>query len=220
MDSNKLKLHLGCGTVYLPGYVNIDYPSDVQTSQHVQTEKSADEYCDIVALDYPADSIQEVRLHHVFEHFDRPTALRLLTQWYGWLCDGGILTIETPDFDRSIKAYLFGDARTRGKVLRHLFGSHDAHWAVHYDGWYKAKYKEYLLALGFRNLKFSYTDWMGTYNITVQAQKTAPFISQVDQRKSVENLLRLSLVDNSETEQRVLGIWMESFLTGTVEQTK
>lgn len=210
MNAQRPKLHLGCGTVYLPGYVNIDYPPDQQTSQHV-SQTPVDLYADIATLHYETGSVEEVRLHHVFEHFDRTTAMRLLVEWYDWLKEDGILTIETPDFDRCVKAYLLGDASAKGKAMRHIFGSHDAHWAVHYDGWYKAKFKKCLSALGFRNLKFSSTDWRGTYNITVRAQKTAPFTSLVERKKAVENLLRLSLVDDSETEQRVLSVWMKSF---------
>lgn len=212
MSYQKPKLHLGCGTVYLPGYVNIDYPPDQQTSEHeLHGGAHPDEYADIISLHYKAGTVEEVRLHHVFEHFDRPTAVRLLVEWYDWLTEGGILTIETPDFDRCIKAYLFGNASAKGKALRHLFGSHDAHWAVHYDGWDKAKFKKYLSALGYQNLTFRFGAWHGTYNITVQAQKVAPFTSLAERKQAAENLLRLSLVDDSPTEQKVLSVWMKSF---------
>ncbi len=212
MGASRSKLHLGCGTVYLAGYVNIDYPLEQQDSQHVQSGGPVpDQYADITTLHYEAGSVEEVRLHHVFEHFSRPIALSLLVEWYDWLCEGGILTIETPDVDRCIKKYLFGDARARGKILRHLYGSHDAHWAVHYDGWYQAKFRMHLTVLGFRNLKFKFTDWHGTYNITVQGQKTTPFIGRAERKKAAEDLLRLSLVDDSKTEQRVLETWMKSF---------
>lgn len=67
-----LKLHLGCGEVYLDGYRNIDYPPSEHT---VQTQTKVDEYADILReLVYPRASIEEVRLHHVFEHFTHPGA--------------------------------------------------------------------------------------------------------------------------------------------------
>jgi predicted SAM-dependent methyltransferase len=210
MSSQKPKLHLGCGTVYLPGYVNIDYPPNQQTSEHTR-QTAIDLYADINTLHYEADSVVEVRLHHVFEHFDRPTTLRLLVEWYDWLTEDGILTIETPDFDRCLKAYLFGNAIAKGKAMRHIFGSHDAHWAVHYDGWGKTKFKTYLSALGYGNIKFKFTAWHGTYNITVQAQKTLPFTSLAERKQVAEKLLRTSLVDDSSTEDRVLSVWMKSF---------
>jgi predicted SAM-dependent methyltransferase len=205
-----MRLHLGCGTVYLPGYVNIDYPLNQQTSQHT-SHTPVDLYADITSLHYETASVDEIRLHHVFEHFDRATALRLLVEWYDWLTEDGLLTIETPDFDRCIKAYLLGNTSAKGKALRHIFGSHDAHWAVHYDGWDKAKFTSYLSALGYHNLKFSFSAWRGTYNITVQARKTAPFANLSQRKQAAEKLLRFSLVDDSPTEQNVLSIWMKAF---------
>ena len=96
-------------------------------------------------------------------------------------------------------------------TLRHLFGSHDAHWAVHCDGWYKSKFKECLLALGYRHLKFEFSHWRGKYNITVRAQKKAPFTSLEQRRQAAEKILHLSMVDDSKTEEKVLSSWMKSF---------
>ena len=97
------RLHLGCGERYLEGYVNIDYPLD----QHsVQISSPADLHADITELSYEPATVAEVRLHHVFEHFDRVTALRLLIDWYAWLEEGGLLLIETPDFEASVRRFL------------------------------------------------------------------------------------------------------------------
>lgn len=203
------KLHLGCGSVYLPGYINIDYPVDQQDSIHTNENNShPDEYADITTLHYSQESIDEIRLHHVFEHFSRPTALRLLNEWYDWLHIGGKLIIETPDFDRCVKAYIFGDEKQRGVILRHLYGSHDAHWAVHYDGWYKNKFKMVLTSLGFGDLLFKSSSWHSTYNITVEAKKVLPTLDYEKRMKASEELLRLGLVDESETEQNVLSVWL------------
>jgi len=210
MKDGKPNLHLGCGNVYLEGYINIDFPLDQQTATPLSHAK-VDEYADITRLVYEPGSVAEVRLHHVFEHFDRPTAIALLVNWYQWLVEDGVLTIETPDFDRCTKAYLFGNAKTRGLVLRHLFGSHDAHWAVHYDGWYKKKFREHLSALGYRNLKFRLVNDRGLHNITAKAQKKAPYLTVAQQKAAAEKLLRLSLVDNSASEQRRLAVWLNTF---------
>ena len=61
-----MKLHLGCGQQYFEGYRNIDFPL---TQHTVQTKSVADEHADLTSLRYPAGSIDEIRLHHVFEHF-------------------------------------------------------------------------------------------------------------------------------------------------------
>jgi len=97
---SRLRLHLGCGELYLPGYLNVDLPSREHT---VQRTSVADLYADIARLSFAQMSIAEIRLHHVLEHFDRVTAIRLLIQWYLWLEEGGKLVIETPDFERSVR---------------------------------------------------------------------------------------------------------------------
>ena len=81
-----MKLHLGCGQIYLNGYVNIDYPL---TEHTVQQASVADEFCDLTNMHYKAGSIEEVRLHHVFEHFPRAQAIALLASWHSWLQRGG-----------------------------------------------------------------------------------------------------------------------------------
>ena len=205
------RLHLGCGEQYLDGYVNIDYPSSEHT---VQTTSPADELADITKLEYAPESVAEVRLHHVFEHFDRPTALRLLIDWHEWLADGGVLTIETPDFERAVRAFSrrFGRG-DRGTILRHVFGSHEADWAVHWDGWYEERYRRTLSALGYGPFKFQRAKWLGTHNITVEARREGGRRDRERQYEAAEALLRDSLVDESESELRLLSEWSQRLRT-------
>jgi predicted SAM-dependent methyltransferase len=197
------KLHLGCGERYLDGYVNIDFPP----SEHsVQQTSPADLHADITRLTYDEGSIAEVRLHHVFEHFDRPTALRLLIDWQQWLEPGGQVVIETPDVERCIKAWARPWSRKRGVLLRHMFGSHEADWAVHWDGWYESRFRATLTALGYRVTRVERARWQGTHNITVTAAKDGPRPRE-QQLAAARELLRFSLVDGSESEQRLLSDW-------------
>ena len=202
---NLPRLHLGCGERYLDGYVNIDYPPSEHT---VQVTSPADELADITRLSYPSESVAEVRLHHVFEHFDRPTALRLLIDWHEWLAEDGVLTIETPDFERSARAFARRIGRgDTGTILRHVFGSHEADWAVHWDGWYADRYRTTLGALGYGSLDFEREKWRGTYNITVHARRAGGPRDREAQLDAAEALLRDSLVDESESELRLLAEW-------------
>jgi hypothetical protein len=152
--------------------------------------------------------VAEVRLHHVFEHFDRPTALRLLIDWHEWLAEGGRLVIETPDFERSVRAFSRQIRRgRRGTVLRHVFGSQEAPWAVHRDGWYPERYRHALGALGFGSLAFERSRWRGTHNVTVTALRVGGTRDRDRQLRAAEELLRDSLVDESESELRLLAEW-------------
>lgn len=199
------KLHLGCGENYLKGYLNIDFP---QTHHPVQRQTKPDLQTDLTTLSYPEDSIAEIRLHHVFEHFDRPTALRLLIDWYLWLREGGRLVIETPDFKSSIQTFLQSDSPKQAKILRHLFGSHEAGWATHKDAWYAAKFKLYLTRLGFAKISIKRSKWQSTENITVTAVKRRPLKTREQLMEAAEDLLRMSLIDDSETESRILQVWL------------
>ena len=215
IEDGELRLHLGCGEVYLPGYVNIDFPPDQHT---VQQETKADLCADITQLHYAPGTVSEIRLHHVFEHFDRSIALRLLIEWYQWLKDGGQITIETPDFEQCVRAFLRKRAlQEQLKIVRHMFGSQEAPWAVHYDGWYQAKFELFLTALGYQDLEFSFTEWRGTYNISVTARKCVPFKTLSEQLQALEDLLRLSLVDDSPSEERLYEVWLDGLRQGEHE---
>lgn len=204
-----LRLHLGCGEVHLHGYVNIDYP----VSEHcVQHRSAADIHLDLFTLNFPERSVDEIRLHHVFEHFDRPTALGLLCQWHQWLKLNGYLVIETPDFDATLRIILSDkmDYRNIQMQMRHLFGSHEAKWAVHRDGWYEEKLRYTLSWLGFGRLVLLRNQWKTLENLTVKAQK----IIEVDPRTlwlRAQRLLRLSLIDRVASEEKLWKVWLHRF---------
>jgi predicted SAM-dependent methyltransferase len=148
-EEGQIKLHLGCGEQYLEGYTNIDFPVE----EHSVMKPKADKFADIRSLQYESGSISEIRSHHVFEHFSRAETLKLLKQWHGWLQVGGKLVIETPDFENSIKKFIFADIQTQSQLLRHIFGSQEAKWAYHLDGWYAKKFKYILKQFGFTEIK-------------------------------------------------------------------
>lgn len=203
--STPLRLHLGCGESHLDGYVNLDFPPSEHT---VQTRQGADAFADITKISFPKQSADEVRSHHTFEHFDRQAALALLCKWHDWLKVGGTLVIETPDFEGSISllldpAYSY---KQKQSIMRHIFGSHEAYWAMHYDGWYKDKFEHVLSKLGFTNISFQHTQWQLTKNIIVRAQKTVD-ASAEKVRKRAKNILRESMVDNSGSEEKMWQTW-------------
>lgn len=150
MDTQKiLKLHLGCGQKYLQGYVNIDYPATEHTVMNVK----ADVYADIRTLHYEDNSVDEIRARHVFEHFSRQEALRLLLEWRRWLKPMGLLHLETPDFTSSVSSYIHSGLKRKFELGRHIFGSQEAPWAYHLDFWDKQKFEFVLQKLGFTDVR-------------------------------------------------------------------
>jgi SAM-dependent methyltransferase len=141
-----MKLHIGSGEKYLDGYINIDYPQ----SEHSVIKVKADIYHDIRTLSYEDNSVDEIRSHHLFEHFSRAEALVLLLKWRRWLKPGGKLVIETPDFYSCAMQYVFATTQKRRMELgRHMLGSQEASWAIHYDFWDKPKFNYVFKKCGF-----------------------------------------------------------------------
>lgn len=224
MEDKTLKLHLGCGKNYLEGYINIDLPSEKQELMRAK----ADVYKDIRDLDYPENSIDEIRNHHLLEHFTRQEAIKLLLQWRCWLKPDGFLIIETPDFEECAKLFLNSDLKTKFKIARHIFGSHESDWAVHKDFWTKDKFEFILTKLGFEiisikqfnsvlgklpktsflikkipseKIKRNFADILP--NILVKAKKLD---KEIDERKVVKEILEMSLVGS---EKEILDVWLK-----------
>ena len=126
-----IKYHLGCGSIYLNGYRNVDFPQ----SEHTTITVKADIYSDLLELKY--EPCEEIRSHHVFEHFNFPESIALLIKWTDALCPGGILRIDVPDIEILFEEFLNSRQNMPRslKLLRLIYGSHEADWAYHVNGW-------------------------------------------------------------------------------------
>jgi hypothetical protein len=201
-----LKLHLGCGERYLEGYRNIDFPPSEHT---VQTGTRVDEYSDIRELVYPRESVAEVRLHHVFEHFTRPVALALLTAWNAWLEPGGTLRIEVPDFDRTARRVLspLTSEKQRGVALRHIFGSQEAPWALHLEGWSRRRLERVANAFGFDVSERRKNSYKGTFNVDISSRRVRQ-LTLTEARSAAAEILSMNLVGD---EAKILEVWMTAY---------
>lgn len=205
-----MKLHLGCGEKHLEGYINIDFPS----SSHTVQEKSvADLQTNFLVLNYAAETIDEVRLHHVFEHFSRPVACALLASWFSWLKPGGLLHIEVPDFQRTARIILnaFSSIPKKAVAERHLFGSHEADWAVHCEGYTPSMLKKMVETFGFKVREIKKKSWLDTFNFELLATKNNKDISRVAFDNIVSGYLKNYLLDDSASEKKLLEVWMKKY---------
>lgn len=204
------RLHLGCGENYLKGYVNIDFPP---TKQTVQQKVVVDKYADLKTLKYPAKSVNEIRLHHTFEHFIRSEAIALLASWHSWLKPGGTIHIEVPDFDATARVVLGFRTKDHDRkvALRHIFGSNEADWAVHYEGWSAKRLSEVYEIFGFEVIKFQKSAYLATRNITAIGKKILPVLNEEELISRANNYLSDFCVDKSDIERLQLEGWMKQF---------
>lgn len=205
------KLHLGCGERYVEGYLNIDFPISAHT---IQKNNIADLFADITNLSYENGSIDEIRSHHLFEHFERPVALALLCSWSKWIRSGGLLRIETPDLlasSKDLNSFWISEKK-RQQIIRHLFGSNEAPWAVHYDGWYGKKFQNILGGLGFIKVEIKKTKYQALRNIEVFATRNHVTFSDFDYETVVREILLDSLITVKgvipDSEKLMLEAWM------------
>lgn len=91
-----MKLHLGCGTRYIPGFVHVD----IALHPHVHHVQSVDRLGFIVD-----NSASLIYASHVLEHFSRQEVPRVLREWRRVLKPGGVLRLAVPDFAAVVEVY-------------------------------------------------------------------------------------------------------------------
>lgn len=205
--STPLNLHLGCGQKVFEGYINIDYPSE---NHSVMSDIQADIFTDILTMQCSPGTVSEIRLHHVFEHFNRVTALAQLYRWSHWLKDGGRLIIETPDLEGMAKTFLkTRDHSIRMGIARHIAGDQSSPWGYHLEHWWPQRYRETLTQIGFE-IKAAVTErWPNRpylSNVVVVAVLTKRLPREVLQR-TLEQILRESMIN--ETEEATFEVWRQ-----------
>lgn len=143
-----MKLHIGCGSKQLPGYVHIN----LIKHEHI------DYVHDIAKIDqlFLADSIDEIYACHVLEHFSRKEILNVFQCWTKVLKTGGRIRIAVPDFDAVVTHYMtHGDLST---VTGLLYGGQTTPYDYHMVTFNRPILTELLTHLGFSQVKLYEAD--------------------------------------------------------------
>jgi hypothetical protein len=173
------KLHLGCGDNYARGYTNIDYP--LSEDSLFKRKWRPDIEGDFTKIEYPADFFEEIMLHHVFEHFQRQDALALACKWNKMLKMGGILILSVPDVEACMAEYLNANEYRRRGLIRHMWGSHEAEWATHHEGWYDKSISDALTACGFETINITKSGGQWPALMITTKKTTSPNVEKIVQ---------------------------------------
>lgn len=106
-----MKLHLGCGKRYIPGFVHID----LNDFPHI------DYYQDIRSLPMISNNtVDLIYFCHGIEYFDRIEIVKVLKEWRRVLKKGGLLRLAMPDFEALVK--LYRKYKDLDKIIGPLYG--------------------------------------------------------------------------------------------------
>ncbi len=135
------KLHIGCGSKYIPGFIHID----VRQLPHVDYVASAEN------LDmFDDNSVDLIYSCHMLEHSPRNEVENVLKEWYRVLKPGGIVRIAVPDFEKIAEIYL--KTKDLNSLLGLLVGRQDYLENTHYLVFDFKYLSDILTNIGFKNV--------------------------------------------------------------------
>jgi predicted SAM-dependent methyltransferase len=139
--NREIKLNLGCGSAYKPGYVNMDrYDSSV-----------ADTLCDVGHLPVKPNSVDLIEASQVVEHFDYVHCKYLLSEWFTVLRPKGTLILETPDLEKTSKKLISSGFKTQQTTLQWAYGI-DSQGMQHKTGFTFNLLRSLLKEIGFEQV--------------------------------------------------------------------
>jgi predicted SAM-dependent methyltransferase len=106
-----VRLHLGCGLVHRPGWINLDR----------YTAEAADLLAEAILLPFVDACAEAVEALQLVEHLGYVDTLYALHEWARVLSPGGTLLVETPDRPTTLRAAL--DGETSEEACPWLFGT-------------------------------------------------------------------------------------------------
>lgn len=137
-----VRLHLGCGGIDQPGFVNID-GIDRPHVHFVQSLTRLDRFSDA--------SVEFVYSSHTLEHFPRIDTVTILKEWRRVLLPSGRLCLSVPDFDRILEIYQLTGGCLED-VLPPLFGGQDYPFNFHYTAFNRSSLSRALRDAGFSDV--------------------------------------------------------------------
>jgi len=149
----------------------------------------ADRYADISTLEFEFESVSEIYMNAVFEHFQRHEALRILRKFYSWLKAGGKVTIVVPDFWGTVRKLKKSKSlEEKAFWYRHLFGPQDhPQYGNHLDGFDPERLKRIFEIVGFGSVKV--TAFGDMPFLRVEAVKVKPYSSTEEFKQAATKYL-------------------------------
>lgn len=119
--SSKIKVHVGCGSVNLQGWINVD----ARALQHVHIVTD-----NLLFKEFTDGSIDEIYMCHILEHLSFVEASTVLSVINRKLKKGGVIRLSVPDFDSLVNVYV-ENGRNINEIKYALLGGQDYQFNYH-----------------------------------------------------------------------------------------
>jgi SAM-dependent methyltransferase len=166
-----LRIHVGCGNIYLDGYINADAQGELAKSRPDLVEANLttiDDYYgrkvaytdihnipprgmnvvdildDMLHFEMPPKSVDKIVCVQTLEHVNPDTGEELVAKWSQALRYQGVLILSVPDTAATVEILL--NETTRGFAIQHLAGTRKDEYSYHHN-WYTHHSLEMLLNL-------------------------------------------------------------------------
>lgn len=140
----KVLLHIGCGDIDSPGFINID----ARRQPHVHIVTTNLRRLGMI----PDDTADLIYMSHVLEHVSHRDVVSTLREMRRILKAGGVLRISVPDFDRIIDIYRATE-RSIAAIEGPLMGGQDYPFNFHYAAFNDSHLRNMMLNSGFREAR-------------------------------------------------------------------
>ena len=174
-----MKLHLGCGSRNIPGFVHVD----AQPASHV------DIVGPVERLPLDDNSVSLIYASHILEHFGRHAYKAVLKEWFRVLKPGGILRLAVPDFAACAAIYYEngladGLSGLVGLIIGGQRNEHDFHKMIFDEDFLRRE----LFDIGFQEVRR--WDWRMTEHTEVDdySQAYIPHLNKEEGRLMSLNL--------------------------------
>ena len=140
---NKIYIHLGCGEVNSPEFINVDS----RPFAHIHHVSN------VTKLHFFKDGFADlIYASHILEHLRMSELETILLEWKRVLKKGGLLRLGVPDFDTILKIYSDNNNLIES-VWRPLLGGQDYPENFHFAVFNKEYLSELLLKVGFTKVR-------------------------------------------------------------------
>ena len=159
-SDGSINLHLGCGSINHPAFINID---GIPAS-HIHYVGRIDKLSP-----FQDNSVDLIYACHCLEHFSHRQVLNVLQDWCRVLKMNGVLRVSVPDFNSMVNLYLAA-GRDIQYVLEPITGGQDYKYNYHMTIFNEESLKSIFIEAGFTKVQSwepgssdmtTFDDWSG-----------------------------------------------------------